>query len=53
MLNHAGETLLALVMILSSFLGYWLVWSVRGPSRRLRTETPSKQWQTIDPRLHS
>jgi hypothetical protein len=27
MLNHAGETLLALLMILSSFLGYWLVWS--------------------------
>jgi hypothetical protein len=40
MLNHAGEILLALVIVLSAFLSYWLVWSL-GPGRPLRTGTIS------------
>jgi hypothetical protein len=48
MLNHARETLLALVMILSSFLGYRLARSVGGPGRPLRTKTRSKREQTIE-----
>jgi hypothetical protein len=51
--NPAAQTLPALVMILSSFLGYWLVWSLGGPGRPLRTEPHPKREQTIDPRLHS
>jgi len=38
MLNHAGEILLALVMVLSAFLSSWLVWSLKGIGKSLRTE---------------
>jgi hypothetical protein len=37
MLNHTGEILLALVMVLFAFLSYWLVWSL-GLVRPLGTE---------------
>jgi hypothetical protein len=47
MLNPAAQNFPALVMTLSSFLGYWLVWSLRGPSRPLRTETYPKREHTI------
>jgi hypothetical protein len=30
MLNYAGEILLVLTLILSSFLSYWLVWTLNG-----------------------
>jgi hypothetical protein len=40
MLNHAGEVLIALVIVLSAFLSYWLVWSL-GLSRPLRIGTIS------------
>jgi len=42
MVNHAGEILLALVMVLAAFLSYWLVWSLNGLGRPLRTETIPK-----------
>jgi hypothetical protein len=30
MLNYAGEILLAITLVLSSFLSYWLVWTLNG-----------------------
>jgi hypothetical protein len=30
MLNHAGEILLILSLVLASFLSYWLVWTLNG-----------------------
>ena len=41
MLNHTGEILLALVMVLFAFLSYWLVWSL-GLVRPLGTENSPK-----------
>jgi hypothetical protein len=35
MLSHASEILLALVMVLSAFLSYWLVWSLKGTGKPL------------------
>ena len=35
MLNHTGEILLALVMVLFAFLSYWLVWSLKGTGKPL------------------
>jgi hypothetical protein len=30
MLNYAGEILLAITLVLSSFLSYWFVWTLNG-----------------------
>jgi hypothetical protein len=44
MLNYAGEILLALGLLLSSLLSYWLVWKLNGlgkfpePQRNLKQE---------------
>jgi hypothetical protein len=53
MLNPAAQTFPALVMTLSSFLGYWLVWSLSGPSRPLEPKLTQNGSTQSDPRLHS
>jgi hypothetical protein len=30
MLNYAGEILVAITLVLASFLSYWLVWTLNG-----------------------
>jgi hypothetical protein len=43
MLNYAGEILLALTLILSSFLSYWLVWTLNGLGKFPEPESNLKQ----------
>jgi hypothetical protein len=42
MLNYAGEIPLAITLVLSSFLSYWLVWSLNGLGKVPRTAEQHK-----------
>jgi hypothetical protein len=43
MLNYAGEVLLALGLVLSSFLSYWLVWKLNGLGKFPKPQSNLKQ----------
>jgi hypothetical protein len=43
MLNYAGEILLAITLVLSSFLSYWLVWTLNGLGKFPEPESNLKQ----------
>jgi hypothetical protein len=43
MLNYAGEVLLGLGLVLSSFLSYWLVWTLNGLGKFPEPTTEPKQ----------
>jgi hypothetical protein len=41
--NCAGPILLALTLLLSSFLSYWLVWTLNGPGKSRETSRHYKR----------
>jgi hypothetical protein len=43
MLNYAGEILLAITLVLSSFLFYWLVWTLNGLGKIPEPQSITKQ----------
>jgi hypothetical protein len=43
MLDYAGESLLAITLILSSFLSYWLVWTLNGLGKFPEPQSNLKQ----------
>jgi hypothetical protein len=43
MLNYAGEILLALGLVLSSLLSYWLVWTLNGLGKFPEPQSNLKQ----------
>jgi hypothetical protein len=49
MLQNAGGILFALVLVLFSFLSYWLVWSLNGVGK---SPTNAVQQQTKTKRVH-
>ena len=42
LLNFAGEILFAITLVLSSFLSYWLVWTLNGLGKVPRTAEQHK-----------